>query len=513
MASNAGNSVGGNKSSLERWREATAQGLASGAGALGKNLKEIGSESVKGAKATYRASQTHGFFGAFFGALREGLSPIGKILKFIAFFLGFSLAVLMLTYAGAYAWNSNSHGTLDSGLKKTGVAIENAEIPGVIKNFLSGLIRSAETGGLETLDTSISDSKKAETDRLVKIESVENDKGFYRSEEPIGIIVNAFSHNLARPSRATLNCTLEDYNGPVNIINNRLDGGDYVDLPPDEDFPFSLKCDFLKGIKAGYFGSYGIKSVVGKARIIYLADAETYWEPYFVVEKYEKESNNKMENLQDPDIVKGLTSGKITTRNLPLYNSAINLKFAHFESMPFNEKISYRIKVVFSDSDPFSGNLGKINSGSLIVPDFVEPNADVRRCDFVVDDKQQEAGKRVYKLTDTFLQKANQDCYAGDLKFLGYDECIENFKRKIEAICDFKFNLNEEEFNSIQKRGFLVKADYEYEVSRKFIVDVYPEPRSTIVCKDLNQVECEKNTECRWMEGMCQYAGQPTRVD
>ena len=36
--------VADDKKSMQRWREATARSLSEGAGALGKNIKEIGSE-------------------------------------------------------------------------------------------------------------------------------------------------------------------------------------------------------------------------------------------------------------------------------------------------------------------------------------------------------------------------------------------------------------------------------------------------------------------------------------
>src|SRR3989338_275316 len=500
--------VADDKKSMQRWREATARSLSEGAGALGKNIKEIGSESVKGAKLTYRGAQkvgqtveSHSIRDALLWFPRQAVKIprflLKSIILLLALFIGLYIAYLIIFSIV----NIVRAGTGDAFLERGAQLLDN--LPGPLAKLgLSTFYRSAKVGFSDVLNPSISSSKDSDINRYVEIKEVEKDQIRYMPDESIGVIVNAVAYNLARPSRATLNCRMEDYKGPVKVSNNLIEGGEYIEIPSDEEFRFSLQCIFVDGIKAGSFGNEEIKTVSGKAGLRYISDSETIWEPLFVIENNRDEIND----LSGPDIVKGL-DGKVTTKSLLQYNSAIKLTFAHFVSMPFTERRNYRIKLVFEESDPFTGNLNKINTGTLEVPGFVQlEDKDPKLCDLTFDhDSNEREGYKVYRLTEAFKELHNRECTPGLSGIvLGYDDCIENFKRKIEATCYFRFNLNEEEFQHITKRQFIAKADYEYEVNKGFIADVIPQKiEKGDVCKEFTEQECATKITCKWIDGGC----------
>ncbi len=166
----------------------------------------------------------------------------------------------------------------------------------------------------------------------------------------------------------------------------------------------------------------------------------------------------------------------------------INLAIGTYQSQPFTQDTPYWLGVTIANNAEWRGNLQKLNSLELQVPDFISLESDPEfgrsaqpaTCDFTSTGKTIQDGNlkyKVYELKNEVLEKVNKNCDIKSLKdtVLTRQTCIDLFKISLDFRCRFKLSKDLQS-PTLTYDAIGAKAKYIYETEKNAAVNIVKIP-------------------------------------
>lgn len=214
------------------------------------------------------------------------------------------------------------------------------------------------------------------------------------------------------------------------------------------------------------------------------ASHKTYVLDFNELQKFKSGNQDPFDfyKVSDPQL-----TGKRTIRSKAT-PGPINLAIGTYQSQPFTQDTPYWLGVTIANNAEWRGNLQKLNSLELQVPDFISLESDPEfgagaksaTCDFASTGETIQDGDlkyKVYALKDEVLEKVNKDCDIKSLKdtVLTRKICIDLFKISLDFRCRFKLS-KELQSPTLTYDAIGAKAKYIYETERNAAVNVVKLP-------------------------------------
>lgn len=281
-------------------------------------------------------------------------------------------------------------------------------------------------------------------------------------------------------------CSMEDYNSealvPAEIIGAGSDNE--VSVFKNEDTNIDFNCLFPGGINKDTMKTPKVTKFV-KAIVTYEFGSRATQKVYFL-------SPNILTSLDrtnvDPFVQYSIKDSLLSNREVKAVSTPGPLNIGvNVGRQPLTVNSNpYQLFVQLSSNPTFSGNLQKLDSIQLQVPDIPNVvniafqgeqgfNGRASQCDFEYIGPG-DNGFKLYQLTDAALARVNRDCNSKSFKDFAISEsqCISLFKSTPLFGC--KFSVLSVPDSGLQFDTFRLTSKYVYKVDKRAAVDLYKLP-------------------------------------